>query len=485
MPRPKAIAVSMRDHLSFFLNGQLQTVSGRGAFEMLAPYLRRERGLCGTKIACAHGACGSCSILLGKPTANGFHYSPINSCILPVFGCDGAHIITVEGLNGPEHIGGRDDGVMSEVQRAMVDCHASQCGFCTPGIAVTLTAFHQTQTTATREKICSALEGNLCRCTGYSPIIEAGMSVETANLKNLNELYPPKMLRFPIQQNAKIDVAADEIEGEQHLFVANSMEAAATWKAEHPNAVVTAGATETGVAMSVKGFAPREILSLARVEGADEVTVENGALVLGARANWTQVKAQTRDVLPEFAEFLERWGSPQLRNAGTVAGSIAGASAISDSLPFLLVCEAKLELLSVSGTRMLPISQFLNGEAMQPDELLRRVVVPLPSEKQKLRLFKVSKRRAFDRSIVSAAFLLSARDNRIENVRIALGGVAATALRLPQTEAFLRDKPLENATWRAAGEVALQEISPRSDASASREYRQQLVASLLRKFGSE
>jgi len=238
--------------------------------------------------------------------------------------------------------------------------------------------------------------------------------------------------------------------------------------------------------MSVKGLAPREILSLAGVEGCDGVETENGALVLGARASWTQVKAKAGAMVPELAAFLERWGSPQLRNAGTVAGSVMRASAISDSLPFLLVCEAELEFLGENGARRVAIADFLeNGPDFYQTELLRRVLVPIPAPDQKLRLFKVSKRRAFDRSIVSAAFLLTTRDGHIEEIKIGCGGVAASALRLHQTEAWLRGKPLESTTWREAAFVAQGEISPLSDAAASRNYRLQLVAGLLRKFGGE
>jgi xanthine dehydrogenase small subunit len=484
----------MRDHLFFFLNGQKTPVSGRDALGMLAPFLRGNRGLTGTKIACAHGACGSCSVLLGRPdeNENGFDYQPVNACILPVFACDGAHIVSVEGLNGPDRVGGEDTGVLSPVQRALVECHGAQCGFCTPGMVITLSAFHEQSRPlpATREDVQAALEGNLCRCTGYTPIIDAGLSVETADLRPLNELYPPAPLLDGLKTRAsdpvEITVAEDELEGEQKLFAPRTPDEAVRWKAAHPGALVIAGATEIGVAMSVKGFAPREILSLSRVEGLDEVSVDEGTLILGARASWTKVREHAQDVLPEFADLLSRWGSPQLRNAGTIAGSIVRASAISDSLPFLLVCEAELELVGESGSRRLSVAQFLDeGAALLPDELLVRVRVPLPDSGQTLRLFKVSKRRAFDRSLVSAAFLLTKREGRIEDIRIAFGGVAPLVLRLTHLEEWLRDKPLGAATWREAGAIAQEEIAPASDAGASREYRTQLVSNLLRKFGAQ
>ncbi|RYX83547.1 hypothetical protein EON83_14200 [bacterium] len=481
----------MRDHIFFFLNGQKIQATGRAVFGMLAPFLRRERGLTGTKIACAHGACGSCSVLLGRSSQSGFNYQPINSCILPLFACDGAHIITVEGLNGPDSVGGQDDGVLSPIQSAMVECHGAQCGFCTPGIVVTLTAFHENRSGFTKEELTSALEGNLCRCTGYSPIIEAGLSVESVKLLPLSQHYPSDPLSVALgagtSEAVEIGVPEDELEGEQHLFIGRKGEEVLRWKAAHPEAIVVAGGTEVGVAMSVKGLAPREILSLAHLNGWDEVVVEGGELVLGALATWAQVAEKAGDFVPEFGAFLARWGSPQLRNAGTVAGNIIRAAPISDSLPFLLACEAELEFLSESlGARRVKVADFLDSSPrLLPDELLRRVFVPLPTEEQQLRLFKVSKRRAFDRSIVSAAFLLTVREGHIKEINIAFGGVAPLALRLPNTEAFLKGKALEAATWREAGSVAQSEISPYSDAAASGEYRARLVANLLRKFGAE
>ena len=471
----------MRDYLFFHLNGQAVQIRGCEAFAMLAPWLRGARRLTGTKIACAHGACGSCSVLIGRPNQNGeLDYQPVNACILPMFAVDGAHVVTVEGLNGPFHVGGADDGTISAVQRALVECHGAQCGFCTPGIAVTLTAFSQNQTFNSKDEVCSALEGNLCRCTGYAPIIDAALSVETADLTPLSQLYPARALLASSPDNGV------EIEAEQHLFAPISLAEAARWKAAHPGAVVIAGATEIGVQMSVNGLAPRAILSLARVENLDEIQIEDGALMLGARATWTRVEAFAQTAFPELAAWLKRWGSPQLRNAGTVAGSLANVLPNSDSLPLLLVCEAQLELVGATGARLLGVAEFVADKTLlRADELIHRVRVPMPSNLQKLRLFKVSKRRAFDRSIVSAAFLLTLENKRIEEVKIAFGCVAPRAIRLDQTEAFLRGQTLQSANWREAANIARGEIAPISDGAASAEYRARLVGNLVLKFGHE
>ena len=452
---------------------------------MLAPFLRANCGLTGTKIACAQGACGSCSVLLGRRSGEKFDYATVNSCIFPVYNCEGCHVVTVEGLNGPDKTRGQDTGELSPVQAALVACHGAQCGFCTPGIAIALTALHQAKKGADKAEVERALEGNLCRCTGYASIIESGLRVDASALRSLDEIYPPQTLAQNGAEDVEIAVSPAANLGAQSLFLPRSFEAALQWKARHPNALVVAGATEIGVSLNATHETPAEILSLARVGGADEITFEDGVLTLGARATWAQLKAFDLSAAPALAALLSRWASPQLRNVGTVAGNIVKASAISDSLPLLLVCGAEIEFQSASGTRRVGIEEWLESPKLRPDELLRRVRVPLPGAGQIARIYKVTKRRAFARSIVSAAFVLEAREGKIEAVKIAMGGVGATALRLKQTEDWLRGKPLDSATWREAGARAQNEISPISDGEASEEYRRRLVGGLLRKFGSE
>ena len=302
----------------------------------------------------------------------------------------------------------------------------------------------------------------------------------------LNEFYPMSALPFAAAETVEINVAADELEGAQSLFAPLALEEAVAWKAAHPGATVVAGATELGVKMSVEGWAPREILSLARVAALEAVSLQDGALSLGARASWTEVKALAEAALPEFAELLARWGSPQLRNAGTVAGNVMRAASNGDALPLFLVCEAQLELVGASGTRRVAVAEWLRDrQSVRADELLARVLLPLPRAEQTLRLYKVAKRRAFDRSIVSAAFLMEARAGLIENIKIACGGAAPDAMRLRQTEEFLRGKPLSSASFAAAASLARGEVSPVSDAAASAEYRTALVGNLVRKFGRE
>ena len=479
----------MRDTIQFFLNGHWEEVGGRAALQMLAPWLRADCGLTGTKIACAQGACGSCSVLLGRPTRDGFDYQPINACIFPVYNCDGCHVISVEGLNGPELARGQDTGQLSAVQNALVNCHGAQCGFCTPGIAISLTALHEVKRgEADKAEVERALEGNLCRCTGYASIIESGLAVERADVRGLDEIYPPQLLLEKLSRSASDDVEISAVPsanlGAQRLFAPRNWDAALAWKAAHPNALVVAGATEIGVSLNATHETPGEILSLARIEGADEITLGNGVLTLGARATWARLLAFDLSSLPELEKLLRRWASPQLRNTGTVAGNIIKASSISDSLPFLLVCEAELEL-HATKTRRVGIADWLANPKLAPDELLRRVHVPLPSSVQTTRIYKVTKRRVYARSIVSAALVLNAREGIIEGAKIALGGVGETALRLPQTEDWLRGQSLEAATWREAGSRAQDEIAPISDGEASAEYRRRLVVGLLRKFGSE
>ena len=486
------MTVEMRDAVHLILNGRPVRVGGRAALGMLAPYLREQCGLTGTKLACSEGACGACSVLLGRPGDAEFVYAAVNACIFPVYNCDGCHVITVEGLNGPEWVGGPDGGQLSAVQSALVECHGAQCGFCTPGMAISLTAARENEVSSLADKaeVARVLTGNLCRCTGYTQILEAGVAAGEAPWRPLSQLYPAEPLLGQLKEEPaqvlELQVPAEPPAPGQMLYAPVLWEDALLWKAAHPAATVVAGATEVGVAINQKGFCPPEILSLARINGADEVVVRGETLWLGCRATWLQVAAAVETVIPEWAELFARWASPQLRHAGTVAGNIVKASPIADSLPLLLVLEAQLELESSPGSRRVGIAEFLAARPhLRPDELLRRVRVPLPPRDSILRLYKVSNRRAFDRSVVGAALLWAPSAGGPATLRAAFGGVAPVALRLPKTEEFLGTGPLTDARWVAAGEIARTEIQPVTNGSGSAEYRGQLVANLLRKFGRE
>ncbi|MAT69930.1 MAG: xanthine dehydrogenase small subunit [Planctomycetaceae bacterium] len=471
----------MRDSIVVFINGQRHEVRGPAALLTLSDYLRRQCGLVGTKIVCSEGDCGACTVLVGRPTADGqsLDYQPIDSCIRFMFQLDGTHVVSVEGIAEP--------GSLNAVQQAMVDCHGSQCGFCTPGFVMTMTGMLQNGGVGDEAAWKHGLTGNLCRCTGYTQILEAGAEAARQSSLTLNERYPAAELLAAISALAGDDVAiAGELaDGEHAVTAPATLAAALEFLGEHPDATVAAGATDIGVRVNKTGVLPYRLLDVNRIAELDFVSVDDGVLHCGARASWAAIEEATTEIAPEFHRILNRFGGPQIRAAGTIAGNIANGSPIADSLPFLFVMQAEVETTSAAGTRTIPIDQFYLGYkqlALEPGELITGVQIPLPTAADQLRLYKISRRRDLDISTFTAGIRLRVDAGEITLARVALGGVGPTVVRASAAEAVLVGAPLEEATFRAAGDAAAREVAPISDVRGAAEYRRQLVRNIFVKY---
>jgi len=469
----------MRDHILLYLNGRRCQVSDREAFVSLSDFLRRKLGLVGTKIVCSEGDCGACSVLIGRPIDGQMQYRSVDACIQFMFQLDGSHVVSVEGL-------GRN-GTLSPVQQSMVDCHGSQCGFCTPGFVVAMTGMLEEQAKLDEADLRYGLTGNLCRCTGYTPILDAGIGVDGDAHLRVEQLYPSgAMLEdFRLHAPDEIQIRSDWDEQEHLLSAPTDVLSAASVLESHPDATVVAGATDVGVQINKSQTVPSTILDLNRVADMQEIRLDQAELVLGARASWTEIERACEDLVPEFYEILTLFGSPQIRNVGTIGGNIINASPIADSLPFLCVTEAQLELRSTAGSRLVNINDFYLGYKelnLEPGELLWRVRIPLPKEEEVLRLYKVSRRRDLDISGFTAAIRMRLDGETIDEAAIALGAVGPTVIRARQTEAFLKGAPLSEDTMHQAGEIAVQEVRPITDVRGSADYRLQLTRNILLKF---
>ena len=473
----------MRDYLLVYINGRRYTVHGVDCWLTLSDFLRRRLGLVGTKIVCSEGDCGSCTVLVGTPVGNQLRYRSIDSCIALMFQLDGRHVVTVEGLGEPEEL--------TPIQQSLVGCHASQCGFCTPGFVMSMTGLLQASGALTENDWRTELTGNLCRCTGYVSIFEAGQKLNGAGLQPLNDRYPPSAMlsEFAATSQMSIEVQTNVFGQSAHLFSPTSICDAARFLEQNPTAKVVAGATDVGVQVNKGVIAPAVVLDLNRIKELETVDLEHcpdGAmLVAGARATWRDVETICRDEVPELARIISVFGSPQIRHMGTIGGNIINASPIADSLPFLFVLEAEFELCNAHGSRVVPITEFYRGYKqldLRPGELLTRIRVALPSASQILRLYKVSRRHDLDIASFTAAILLQLDGDQIADARVALGAVGPTVLRAGKTEAFLRGNTFDEATMRAAGEVAVREIAPISDVRGAADYRYQLTRNVLLKF---
>jgi xanthine dehydrogenase small subunit len=498
---PLGTLLAMIDFVLLYVNGRRHEVRGRDAFLSLSDYLRRTQGLTGTKIVCSEGDCGACTVLMGRPAADGSRlvYRPVDACIQFMFQLEGTHIVTIEGLAcgrvsprlGDDSLGDtapRD--AVSAVQQAMIDCHGSQCGFCTPGFVVAMTGLLEERDELDEACLRYGLTGNLCRCTGYTPIIEAGTTVDADRHSHLDTLYPaePMLSEFSQRQGQPIEL---QYEAADRLHVVASpcnLNEALEFLSKSPDATIVAGATDVGVRINKSMVVPAKILDLNRVAELDGVEVADGKLVLGARASWTALERVCKELVPEFHKIIAVFGAPQIRHVGTIGGNIANASPIADSLPFLYVMDAVLELRSLNGTRIVPITSFYNGYKkldLRPGELIARVRVPLPAEDELLRLYKVSRRRDLDIASFTAAIRMRLDGETIFEAAIAFGAVGPTVIRARKTEEFLRGQTLDEVTMQQAGDVAVAEISPISDVRGAADYRDQLTRNILLKFYHE
>jgi xanthine dehydrogenase small subunit len=467
----------MRDHIVLYINGQRHEVRGDTAWMALTDYLRLTLRLTGTKIVCAEGDCGSCTIALGKPRGDTVDYTTVCGCILRLIQLDGVHVVTVEGL--------AYDGGLNPVQSAMVQCNGAQCGFCTPGFVVTLHQLLQ-DGKKTDADVRRKLTGNLCRCTGYDAILDAARQCDLSSIRRVNDLYPDETFA-----PALASLAAEQVEitaGEKRFFKPITVPVAVDYRSKHSNSVLLAGGTDLGVLMNKRKIAPPTIVSTAALPGFDQVEITADAIVAGGGATHDAVQRAMADFMPEYFNYLEWFGSPQIRQAGTLAGNLATGSPIGDSLPPLIVLSAEIELTGPAGVRRVNLNDFYTGyrtSVMKTDELITRIFIPRPKAGETLKLYKVSKRKDLDISTISMAVWLKRDGGNIADIRIAFGGVAATVLRAKQTEAALIGQPFNQATFDNVRETVLSEITPISDVRGSADYRNLVGGNLLRRMYAE
>jgi xanthine dehydrogenase small subunit len=475
----------MRDFLLLYINGRRHQVRGAHAFLTLADYLRLVTGETGTKIVCSEGDCGSCSVLVGRPVGDQFAYHAVDACICFMHQLDGTHIVSVEGL--------AKNGQLHPVQQAMVDHFGSQCGFCTPGFVVTMAGLLEhrdrngnTQDYLSEDELRAGLTGNLCRCTGYVQILEAGKAVRIDPQALLAARYSEAPILGDLSRHRRDNVTCVAAENgrTRTVFLPRNVPSAVSFKSSHPGAVIVNGATDIGVAYNKRQVDPDVILSLGNLGGQDELEVVDGELRAGMRTTWLQLEHWARSAWPELHRIIVRFGSSQIRTMSTLVGNIVNGSPIADSLPMLYVLHARIQLLGRRGPRDVDVNDFFLGYKrldLRPDELVTGVCIPLVAADQVLRLYKVSKRNDLDISTFTAAILLELTDGVVQLARVAYGGVGPTVLRLPGVESFLLGKPFTSQTMGRAGELARREITPISDVRGEADYRSALAENILLK----
>jgi xanthine dehydrogenase small subunit len=438
-------------------------------------YLRLDERSRGTKEGCNEGDCGACTVALGSLRGGRIVYEPVNACILLVGQLDGKELVTVDDLS--------TDGHLHPVQQALVDTHGSQCGFCTPGFVMSLFTLYQQGGAPAREEIATHVAGNLCRCTGYRPIIDAA----------LVSCKGPAMDRWAREAGAAaatlktLDDGADVFIGTKDRFIARPAraETLAQLAAENPDATIVSGATDVGLWITKQLRVLPKIILTGGVKPLHETKTAKGHIAIGAAASYAEAMPALSSIDPDVAEVMRRLGSTQVRASGTVGGNIANGSPIGDMPPMLIALGATLTLRHGAAERALPLEDFFIAYGKQdrkPGELVWRIDVPKLKANEAFRAYKISKRFDQDISAVMSAFKFALDGRRITSVRIAFGGMAATPKRGASCEAALAGASLDQpSTWDAAISALARDFQPISDMRASASYRMEVAQGLLRK----
>ncbi len=463
----------MQSAIEFLFRGRRHRVGDSRARMTLLDWLRQEQRATGAKEGCAEGDCGACTVVLARLDDGRISYQAVNACILLLGQVHGTAVLTIEDLGAP-------DGRLHPVQDAMIAHHGAQCGFCTPGIVMSLYALHESGSGITRAAVTDTLAGNLCRCTGYRPIVDAALAAASAR--------PVPEPSFKAALQALSDAAADDslVTDEAGFFAAPASEASLRALLQrHAGATLLAGGTDAGLAVTKQLIEPREVIWLGRVAGLSSVERDEARLILGAGASLTAAAPHLAALAPDLGEILRRFGSVQVRNSGTVGGNIANASPIGDLAPCLIALGATLELAGADGVRTLPLEDFFIAYKRQdrkPAEYVRRVLIPIPHATRQLKSYKVSKRLDEDISAVLGAFAFDLDGRRIASARIGFGGMAGTPARARQTEAAITGADLDSpATWEAALTALTDDFAPIDDHRASAAYRRLVAGNLMRK----
>ena len=476
----------MAQPITFLLNGAVETVSDVPPTTTLLQFLRRHKGLTGTKEGCAEGDCGACTVVLGDPEDGGaLRHRAANACILFLPMMHGRSVTTVEGLSrgaGPAP----NAAGLHPVPRSFIDCHASQCGFCTPGFVMSAYAAWLENEPLDKRSVEDLLAGNLCRCTGYGPIVDATLALNGARPTDGEGAAATDSARR-LRDAADRGALAYE-HGGQRWYGPTTLDELSALFGANPDATIVAGATDVGLWVTKQHRRLDTVIDIGRVGALNELTVSDDTLRIGAGVTCTGAYDAIAQRWPDFGELLRRFGGRQVRNAGTIGGNIANGSPIGDSPPALIALGATLVLRKGKTRRRLPLDAFFldyGKQDRQSGEFVEAVEIPLDTGPEELKCYKISKRFDQDISALCGCFNLRIEDGAVTRVRIAYGGMAATPKRAVAVEAALLGRPWTEQTVAAALPAFAEDFTPIDDMRASAGYRLLAAQNLLRRYFHE
>ncbi|MEZ5666659.1 MAG: xanthine dehydrogenase small subunit [Alphaproteobacteria bacterium] len=458
----------------FLLGRETVTLADIDPTTTLLEFLRGRADRKGTKEGCAEGDCGACTVAVGEPADGRMRYRAVNACIQFVGALHGKQVLTVEDLQGA-------DGALHPVQAAMVAQHGSQCGFCTPGFVMSLFVAFADGTRLGRGAIGDTLAGNLCRCTGYGPILAAAEAM-------FDLPAPDDSGRTPdaAQMRALAEMAAEPLvglsRGGRRLLAPASADGLAALLDAEPDATLLAGGTDVGLWVTKQLRRPQTVIHTGRAADLARIAVTDDAIVIGAAARLADVAPAIAADYPAFGEIFRRYGSVQVRNAGTLGGNVANGSPIGDGPPGLIALGAELVLRRGAARRRIALEDFFIDYGKQdrhPAEFVEQIVLPRPRGGSLFRMYKISKRFDQDISAVCGAFAIGLADGVVTSARVAFGGMAGTPRRAHACEAALAGRPWTEAGIADALAALDRDYEPLTDMRASAWYRREAARALL------
>lgn len=469
----------MRETIRFIFRGEIKEIANPLPTQTILEWLRLEMAQTGTKEGCAEGDCGACTVAVGELQGDEIRYQAINACIgfLPTL--DGKHLLTIEDLKS-------EDGALHPVQQSLVEHHGSQCGFCTPGVVMSIFSHYTACGSADRSTIDNTLAGNLCRCTGYGSIISAAQAVLSERGESDDSLFPDQSLDLLKRINPKQSVALDH--NGFRYFAPVSIAEMANLLDQYPDAVLLGGGTDVGLWVTKQHRSLPNIIYTGNVAGLDAVCVDQNYIEIGAAVTFTDCMDLLSVNFPDFGEVLRRIGATQVRNVGTIGGNIGNGSPIGDTPPILIALGASLRLRSVAGLREIALQDYFVDYGVQDrrqGEFIESIRVPLLKENNLFGAYKVSKRFDEDISAVLAAFRLEIENGKVNSAVIAYGGMAAIPKRASACEQVLIGADWNKVSVECAMQALTEDFTPVTDWRASANYRSRVAANLLRRFWLE